>query len=191
MEVDASSTTGSRNPSPSLPEEAKTFMDKKPQEVHQKGVNEVAENTAAAKCSELVANGGTQVNVETSSTVDNGQDTVLAGVSVEGSVASGSCEGSVASGSREGSVAGGSREGSVASDSREGSVAGGSREGSVASDSHEGSASREGSVAGAVVTEAMLQEEQRLLENEVETGSKEVPEEVSSKGGLEALLLYI
>ena len=145
---------------------------------------------------------GEAVNVRSDSTL-NGEgnmsgesvsvsgDSTLNAESLEGSVpgeaVSVSGDSVLNSGSREGSVPGEAM--SVSGDSvlngrsHEGSVLGEAV--SVGGDSVSNGGSREGSVSGdscessGVVTETMLEEEQRLLERESRSGSTEVPDDVS------------
>ena len=224
-----SSTTGSRNPSPSLPEEAKVFEEGKTQENGKKeeasslhtlaniksdrGLTSMIENLPEDKSTvsissspntftekpacetTLILNSESSQNGDSTSNGGSREvvsgDSILNGGSREGSVSGEavSVNGDSASngGSREGSVSGeavsvsgdsasngGSREGSVSGEavSVSGDIASnaGSREGSVSSDSGEG---------GGVVTETMLEEEQRLLERESRSASTEVPNDVS------------
>ena len=232
MEVEVSSTTGSRNPSPSLPEEAKVFEDGKAQEngeatSHQipdgsdtlsttekgRGLTTIVEKSYDVKCTNsmsLSLNTTTDKStcetalISSSETSRNGD---CGTINQDGpSVQCRTEDGNNCNGSHRGRLSG--EAVSVLSDSTlngEGNVSGesvgvsddstlnaGSREGSVpgeavsvSGDSVLNSGSREGSVSGdscegsGVVTETMLEEEQRLLERESRSGSTEVPDDVS------------
>ncbi len=114
----AASITGSRNPSPSLPEEAKTF-----EAVRLKEVQDQPDSSACSVSADKTVTSGDENGADQACD----QDVYV------------SCGGSRTSGSREGSVN-----------------------------------------SGGVVTEAMLQEEQRLLEKDSTKTRREMPGDVSS-----------